>query len=42
MQLIANTLKRNPRYFSDMKKRIQKTDSASFAIRVFKQTKTQR
>ena len=42
VQLIVSTLKRNPRYFCDLKKRIQKTNSASFAIRIFKKKKTQR
>eukprot|EP00966_Prymnesium_polylepis_P064400 1492931-Prymnesium_polylepis.2 len=40
MQLIVTTLRRNPRYFCDLKKRIQKTNSASFAIRTFKMQKS--
>ena len=42
VQLIVSTLKRNPRYFCDLKKRIQKTNSTSFAIRIFKKQKTQK
>ena len=42
VQLIKSTLKRNPRYFCDLKKRIQKTNSTSFAIRIFKKQKTQK
>jgi hypothetical protein len=42
VQLIVSTLSRNPRYFCDLKKHIQKTNSASFAIRIFKRQKTQK
>ena len=42
VQLIVSTLRRNPRYFCDLKKRIQKTNSTSFAIRIFKKQKTQK
>jgi hypothetical protein len=40
VQLIVSTLKHNPRYFCDLKKRIQK-NSSSGAIRIFKKQRTQ-
>jgi|EP00966_Prymnesium_polylepis_P056338 hypothetical protein len=42
VQLIVNTLKQNPRYFCDLKKRIEERNSTSFAIRVFKKQKKQK